>query len=69
MPYRIEQKGEKWCVYNSDTGDKKGEHDSRMQAMKQMRALYAAEGKDGGEKKSDAKKKKSDNDDHDYEDD
>ncbi len=68
MPYRIEEKGEKWCVYNSDTGEKKGEHDSRMQAMKQMKALYAAEGKEGGEKKSDAKKKAASGD-HDYEDD
>lgn len=67
MPYRIEKKGEKWCVYNSDTGDKKGEHDSRMQAMKQMRALYAAEG-DGSKKKEEPKKKKDRDSDSDYED-
>lgn len=73
MPYRIEQKDDKFCVYNSDTGDKMGEHDSRQDAMKQMRALYAQEGKGGSakqkpEKKSSKKSKKQvdHEEDHDY---
>lgn len=51
MPYSIEKKGDVWCVYNNDTGKKMGEHDSRTEAMKQMKALYAEEGKPAEKKK------------------
>lgn len=66
MPYSIEQKAEgKWCVYNNDTGEKLGEHPSRTEAMKQMKALYANEGKPKEAPKSDDKKK-DDEGDHEY---
>lgn len=67
MPYSIEKEGDdKWCVYNTDSGKKVGTHDSRMEAMKQMRALYASDGKAAKkpEKKSD--KDADDEGDHEY---
>jgi len=45
MPYNIRKEGDKWCVYNKDTGDKKGCSDSEEKAKGHMRALYAAENK------------------------
>lgn len=56
MPYRIKQKGDEFQVVNSDTGDVKGTHPTRRQAVAQLRALYANT-KDAGGKP--AKKKKS----------
>ena len=44
MPYTIKKEGNKFCVYNSDTDEKRGCSDSRFDAEAQMRALYAAEG-------------------------
>jgi len=44
MPYDIRQKGDKWVTYNKETGDVKGTHDSREDAVKQMRLLYGVEG-------------------------
>lgn len=70
MPYSIEKKGDQFCVYNNDTGEKVGEHDTRQKAVAQMRAIMANEGKDSKKsdgKKSDKKKKSDrDDDDHDY---
>lgn len=43
MPYAIRRKGEKWVVYNSETGDIKGTHTSKEKATKQMRLLYMVE--------------------------
>lgn len=54
MPYQIKNEDGKFCVYNTDTKKKKGEFDTRAQAMGKMKALYAAE-KDGkGEKETKA---------------
>ena len=43
MPYKIEKRGEKWCVVNKDTGKVKGTHDSKVKAMRQMRLLRGIE--------------------------
>ena len=40
MPYDKRKQGEKWIVYNSETGDVKGTHDSEEKANKQMRLLH-----------------------------
>lgn len=40
MPYALKQRGEKWVVVNKDTGKVKGTHDSKVEAMRQMRLLY-----------------------------
>ena len=53
MPYEMRKQDEKWCVFNKDTGDKKGCSETRAMAVKHMRALYAAEsGAEMGKKKS-----------------
>ncbi len=43
MPYAIRKQGETWVTYNKETGDVKGKHKSREDAMKQMRLLYGVE--------------------------
>jgi hypothetical protein len=43
MPWRIERRDGRYCVVKSDDGDVEGCHDSRAQAIKQQRALYAQE--------------------------
>lgn len=45
MPYKLEKKGDKWHVINSETGADKGMSDTRAMAVGHMRALYAAESK------------------------
>ena len=48
MPYNVRKVKEgKWVTYNTDTGDVKGTHTSREDALKQMRLLYHVKG--GGE--------------------
>lgn len=44
MPYSVKtsEDGKKFTVINSDTGKEFGEHDSKKDAVKQMRALYAS---------------------------
>lgn len=41
MPYVIRKKGDKWHVYNQETGEDKGASDSREMAVAHIRALYA----------------------------
>lgn len=36
MPYEIRKKGNKWCLYNAQTGRRFGCHDSEADAQKQM---------------------------------
>ena len=43
MPYEIRKRGDKWHVFNQETGEDKGASDSRDMAVAHMRALYAAE--------------------------
>lgn len=43
MPYDIRKQGNKWVTYNKETGDIKGTHSSRADAVKQMRLLYMVE--------------------------
>ena len=39
MPYKIEARGSKFVVVNTDTGDVKGSHESRAKAERQLRLL------------------------------
>ncbi len=41
MPFDIRRKGDKWEVYNTDTGESKGESDTEDKAKAHMAALYA----------------------------
>lgn len=66
MPYSIEKKDDKFCVYNNDTGEKVGEHDTRQKAVSQMRALYAEEGKEAKKPEKKSAKKSDDEGDHEY---
>lgn len=43
MPYHILKKGNLWCVYNKQTGEKRGCSPTREKAISHMRALYHAE--------------------------
>lgn len=43
MPYAIRKVGSKFCVFNKDTGDKKGCSPTRAKAEAHMRAMYHAE--------------------------
>lgn len=43
MPYKIRKEGEKQCVYNTDTGERKGCSDSYKKAVAFMRKLYQVE--------------------------
>ena len=43
MPYAIHHKGEKWVVANTETGHEKGRHDTREEAVRQMRLLHGVE--------------------------
>src|SRR5690349_23739415 len=45
MPWKIEQRGEKWCVVKLADNSTVYCHDTREQATAQVRALYASEGK------------------------
>lgn len=47
MPYVVRKDGDKWCVFNEETGDKKACHDSEEEANRQIRLLHAVE-KDPG---------------------
>lgn len=46
MPYNIRKDQDEFCVYNTETGEKKGCSATRPKALAHMRALYAAENKD-----------------------
>lgn len=41
MPYIIKKQGDKWIVYNKESGKTMGTHDSKEKANKQLKALYA----------------------------
>lgn len=43
MPYEKRKNGSEWCVYNKNTGEKRGCSDSEEKADKHMAALYANE--------------------------
>lgn len=43
MPYKVEQKGEKWAVVNTETDEVKAEHDSKEDAERQVRLLHELE--------------------------
>jgi hypothetical protein len=71
MKYSISQDPdtEMWCVYDSDTGEKLSEWDSRRAASREMGRLEREEGKDDKDKKeekSESKKKQADEGEHEY---
>lgn len=43
MPWSLERRDSKWCVIKDSDGSSAGCHDSRADAIKQQRALYANE--------------------------
>jgi hypothetical protein len=43
MPYEVRVEGDKHCVFNSETGDKKDCHDSKDEAERQVRLLSGIE--------------------------
>ncbi len=43
MPWSLERRDSKWCVVKESDGSSAGCHDSRADAIKQQRALYANE--------------------------
>jgi len=44
MPYDIEKRGDKWVVFNTETKDVKGRHDSEIKAKRQINLLRGIEG-------------------------
>lgn len=43
MPYDMEKRGEKWVVFNTETGDVKGRHASKIGAQRQINLLRGIE--------------------------
>lgn len=43
MPYDYEKRGKKWVVFNSETKDVKGTHDSEIGARRQINLLRGIE--------------------------
>jgi hypothetical protein len=43
MPYEVRNDGDKWCVYNTDTGEKKACHDTEDEAERQVKLLHMIE--------------------------
>ncbi len=41
MPYVIKRKGSQWTVVSKGTGHVKGVHETRAEARKQQKAIYA----------------------------
>lgn len=48
MPYKVEPRGEKYAVVNTETDEVKAEHDNREDAERQVRLLHELE-KEGDE--------------------
>jgi len=40
MPYKIEKRGDQYCVINTDSGENKGCSKSQARAVAHMRVLY-----------------------------
>lgn len=47
MPYVVRKEGDKFCVFNEDTGDKKACHDTEKEAEDQVKLLHAVENDPG----------------------
>lgn len=43
MPYDIDKRGNKWVVYNTETGSVKGRHDTEEKAQRQINLLRGIE--------------------------
>ena len=43
MPYAMEKRGEKWVVFNTETKDVKGRHDTEIEAKRQINLLRGIE--------------------------
>ena len=44
MPFKIEQRGNKWAVIKKSNGEVKSTHDTRAKAVANMRLRYHVEG-------------------------
>lgn len=56
MPYKIKKSGSKYKVVKEGDGKVMGTHDTKKEALKQLKALYANE--DGEDPRTKAMKKK-----------
>jgi hypothetical protein len=45
MPWKIVKSGNKWKVVSKTSGKTKGTHETREEALKQLRALYYLQSK------------------------
>jgi hypothetical protein len=43
MPYQVRSEGDKHCVYNAETGEKKACHATKEEADRQVRLLQGIE--------------------------
>ena len=50
MPWEIKKRGSKWVVVKKGTTRVYGTHDTRQEAVAQLRALYASEAEKGRRK-------------------
>lgn len=50
MPWEIKKRGSKWVVVKKGTTKVYGTHDTRREAVAQLRALYASEAEKGRRK-------------------
>lgn len=50
MPWEIKKRGSKWVVVKKGTTKVYGAHDTRQEAVAQLRALYASEAEKGRRK-------------------
>lgn len=50
MPWEIKKRGSEWVVVKKGTTKVYGAHDTRQEAVAQLRALYASEAKRGRRK-------------------
>jgi hypothetical protein len=49
MPYVIRKEGDKHCIFNEETDEKKACHDTEEEAERQLRLLHAVENDPGWE--------------------
>lgn len=45
MSYSIKKEDDSFCVYDNESGEKKGTYTTRHEAIQQMRSLLKTEGK------------------------
>jgi len=48
MPYEVRKDGDQWCVFNSETEEKKACHDTEELAERQVKLLHELEKEEPG---------------------